>query len=125
MEERQLLFGCGSSRFAKLFRKSNMIHHSCDRCGNSIDANQDLRYVVRVEVQATMESVDPMETEPDRDHLLELEEILERLDDEQSMMISEDIYQRRRYDLCCSCYRKFIRDPMGADANNQFNFSQN
>ncbi|HIF33300.1 MAG TPA: hypothetical protein EYG57_17010 [Planctomycetes bacterium] len=102
-----------------------MIHFSCDRCGKSIDANEELRYVVRVEVQATMESGDALETEADRDHLVELEEILERLDDEESSLISEDVYQRRRYDLCCSCYRKFIRDPMGSETTSQFDFSPN
>ena len=103
-----------------------MIHYSCDRCGSSIESD-DLRYVVRVEVQATMDTVDALEAdaEADRDHLVELEEILERMDDEQCSLISEDVYQQKKYDLCCGCYRKFIRDPMGADATTQFNFSSN
>jgi hypothetical protein len=101
-----------------------MLHFSCDRCDTSIESD-DLRYVVRVEVQATMESTEMLDTEADRDHLLELEDILERLDDEQSSLISADVYQRQRYDLCCGCYRKFINDPMGADATTQFDFSPN
>lgn len=103
-----------------------MIHYSCDRCGCSIDS-EDLRYVVRMEVQATMEPIDLIEVdaEPDRDHLLELEELLERMDDEQCNLISEDVYQQRRYDLCCGCYRKFISDPMGSESTGTFNFSSN
>ena len=109
-----------------LFGKAVMIHYSCDRCGGSIESD-DLRYVVRVEVQATMETIDALEAdaEADRDHLLELEEILERMDDEQCSLISEDVYQQKRYDLCCSCYRKFISDPLGSESTTHFNFSSN
>ena len=32
-----------------------MIHYSCDRCGRAIDPKEELRYVVRVEVEAVTE----------------------------------------------------------------------
>ena len=62
-------------------KDSGMIHFSCDRCKRVL-GNDELRYVVRLEVQAMVDPVDGEELDDDRDHLLELHEILERLDDE-------------------------------------------
>jgi len=101
-----------------------MIHFTCDRCKREIDPDTELRYVVRLEVQAMMEPCE-VEVEDDRDHLLEVQEILERLDVELDDNVSEDVYQRRRYDLCPSCYRKYMKNPLGREVLPQFNFSKN
>jgi len=57
-----------------------MIHYSCDRCRRVIDPEMDLRYTVRVEVSASMDSFDA-KGDDDRDELLEIHEILERMED--------------------------------------------
>ena len=102
-----------------------MIHYSCDRCKRIIDPSEDLRYVVTMEVQAAMDPIDDGEAEDDRDHLLEIQEILERLDDAESDMIGDDIYQKRRFDLCPECYRKFIKNPIAGESPAHLGFSQN
>ena len=102
-----------------------MIHYSCDRCKRIINSEEDLRYVVKLEVQAAMEPLEVDEFEDDRDHLLEVQEILERLEDAESEAISDELYQRCRYDLCSECYREFIKNPVGYEARAQFGFSQN
>lgn len=102
-----------------------MLHYSCDRCKRIINPEVDLRYVVKLEVEAAMEAVEVDEFEDDRDHLLEVQEILERMEDGDSHLVSDDLYQRRRYDLCAECYRRFIKDPIGHDAWAQVSFSQN
>ena len=99
-----------------------MIHFTCDRCRESIDPEQDLRYVVRMEVQAAMEPMDCEEPEDDRDHLLEIHEIIERLDDED---VDSDIYHKKRFDLCCKCYRDFVKNPLGQREAIQVEFSEN
>jgi len=102
-----------------------MIHYSCDRCKRIIDPDQDLRYVVKIEIQAAMEPQDTNEDEEDRDYLLEIEDILERMDDDEEMTVGDDIYQKRRFDLCPECYRKFIKNPVGFEAASKLGFSQN
>jgi hypothetical protein len=102
-----------------------MIHYSCDRCKRVIDPSDDLRYVVTMELQAAMDPLDTDESEDDRDHLLEIQEILERLDDSASDLISDEIYQKRRFDLCPECYRKFIKNPLSGEAPAHLDFSQN
>ena len=102
-----------------------MIHYSCDRCKRIIDSENDLLYVVKMEVQAMMEPLEVDELEDDRDHLLEVQEILERLEDADSEAISDELYQRCRYDLCSDCYREFMKNPLGHEGRAHFGFSQN
>ena len=35
-----------------------MIHYSCDRCKREIDAKHDLRYIIRIEIEAAMDRDD-------------------------------------------------------------------
>ncbi len=101
-----------------------MIHYTCDGCQRPLDPEQDLRYVVRMEVYAAM---DPLEDDldDDRDHLQEIQDILERMEDADDERIGDDVYQQVRFDLCCECRRKFIRNPLGFSARNQLDFSNN
>jgi hypothetical protein len=77
-----------------------MIHHSCDLCKRTIDTEQDVRYVVKMEVYAAL---DPAldETDNDRDGLQEVQ------------------------DLCPECRKKFLKQPLGRAPVKQFDFSQN
>ena len=102
-----------------------MIHYSCDRCKRILDPEEDLRYVLKIEVQAALEPMDIDEVEDDRDHLVEIQEVLERLEDDEDYDLGEDVYTKRRYDLCPECYRKFIKNPIGREAVAQLGFSQN
>jgi hypothetical protein len=102
-----------------------MIHYSCDRCKRVLDPADDLRYVVNMEIQAAMDPLDVDEPDDDRDHLLEIQEILERLEDADNDLIGDDIHQKRRFDLCPDCYRKFIKDPIGRESPAHLGFSPN
>ena len=84
--------------------RSTMIHFSCDRCKRVIDSEQELRYIVRMEIEAVMDPAHDDQPQDDRDHLLEIEEILESLDDSDIDSLSDDIYHKRRYDLCPTCF---------------------
>ena len=100
-----------------------MIHHTCDRCAKIIDPDLDVRYIIRIEIEASIDSLS--QDGEDRDHLLELDEILERLEDEECPDISEDIYQRRKFDLCSNCYRDYKRNPLSRENQSLFGFSEN
>lgn len=101
-----------------------MIHFTCDCCKRPIDTENDLRYVVRLEVYA---SLDPAECEldSDRDHLQEIQDILEQLDDTESDQMSDDVYHQVRYDLCSECRKQFLKNPLARASAHELNFSQN
>src|SRR5262245_27525132 len=92
-----------------------MIHFTCDRCKRVIDAEQELRYVVRLEMEAVMDPVRENEPQNDRARRPDIDEILERMDVAECDAISDDLYQKRRYDLGPQCYRKFTANPLGRE----------
>jgi hypothetical protein len=102
-----------------------MIHYTCDRCQRTLDSSGDLRYVVKLEIYAAMEPLEVDQAEDDRDHLVEIQEILERLEAGQSPEVGQDVYQKQRYDLCPDCYRRYIRNPLGSEVGAEFGFSPN
>lgn len=101
-----------------------VIHFSCDRCKRTIDAAEQLRYVVRIEIRAALDFEDAIDDEAGRDHLMQIEEILDCAEDGSSDFVSDDVYQQKRFDLCPGCYRKFVRNPVGRDSV-ELNFSEN
>jgi hypothetical protein len=103
-----------------------MIHYSCDRCGRPIDAREELRYVVKVEIEGVLEptDMDPA-IDDERDHLLELHESLERASNVEDFLASESLFVRHRFDLCPDCHRKFLKNPLGKEPAKQLNFSKN
>ncbi len=100
-----------------------MIKYSCDMCKREIDPSEQLRYVVKVEIHAAF---DPLEIdEDDRDHLQEIQDILERLEDADSDEVGDDVYQQLRFDLCPECRRRFLENPLGRENAKILNFSEN
>ena len=102
-----------------------MIHYTCDRCKCEINPDEELRYSIQVEIKAVFDTPDNVIDDDDTDHLLELHEILERLEDEESDSMGDDVYQRRRYDLCCDCFRQYQKNPLGRESGLSLGFSAN
>ena len=102
-----------------------MIRYSCDLCKRELDPQEDLRYVVKMEVYAAFDPIASLEEEDDRDHLQEIQDILERIEDSEDDRIGDDVYQQLRFDLCSECRKKFIENPLGREVTKAFGFSDN
>ncbi len=103
-----------------------MIHYSCDLCKRLIDAEDDLRYVVKMEIYAALDpAVDTEATGDDDDHLEEMQDILQHMEETGSDAVGEDVYQQLRFDLCPECRKRFVKNPLGREASKQFDFSKN
>ena len=101
-----------------------MIHFTCDCCKRPIDSERELRYVVRLEVYASLDTSDE-ELDDDRDHLQEIQDILEHIEDADDPQLGDEVYQQQRYDLCQQCRERFMKDPLGRLRTAQLDFSQN
>ena len=102
-----------------------MIRYSCDLCKRELHPDVDLRYVVKMEIYAALDPPMTDEVDDDRDHLQEIQDILERLEDAENDQIGDDVYQQMRFDLCSECRRKFVRSPLGRKFGKVFGFSEN
>ena len=98
-----------------------MIHHTCDGCRQPLGP-EDSRFVLRMEVYRALGQ--DSDTGDDRDHLEEIDEYLEGLDDFADDHAADAVYQQLRFDLCEACRKNFLIDPLGRRAK-QLNFSQN
>ena len=103
-----------------------MLRYRCDLCHRDLDPEEDLRYVVKMEIYAAFDPTASDEESDDRNHLQEIQDILEQLDDADSDQIGADVYRQLRFDLCPECHKKFVKNPLGREeAAKLFNFSQN
>jgi hypothetical protein len=102
-----------------------MIHYTCDACKREL-CDDEARYVVRLEVYAARDPLEADQVDSDRDHLEEIGEILQRMDEiDDSDLIGDDVYQHRRYDLCSECRKKFLLNPLKTEFLGELHFSQN
>lgn len=102
-----------------------MIHYSCDRCQRLIETEDEIRYVVRLEIQAQMGDDVFANKDEENDHLLEIHEIIERQIDEQGSAVGDEVYRRKRFDLCSQCHQAYLQNPLGLDVSKPVGFSQN
>lgn len=102
-----------------------MIQYFCDMCRRELDPDEDLRYVVKMEIYAAFDPTTADQQDDDCDHLQEIQDILEHLEDAECDQISDDVYQQLRFDLCPECRKKFINNPLGREVAKVFGFSEN
>lgn len=101
-----------------------MIHYSCDRCKRPIEGRDAVRYVVKMEIEATIDC-DECPGDLEQDSLLEMDELLDQMEDEVFDQDGTPLYERKRYDLCPECYRQFVKNPLAREKLVPFGFSQN
>lgn len=113
-----------------------MIHYSCDRCKRELEPSE-LRYAVKLEVQAVLEPVACAEVEDDRDYLGELNDLIECEDlgddlggdfDDEFDAAEATLQQENsahHFDLCPRCAKALRRNPLGRETPLRFGFSQN
>ena len=102
-----------------------MIHYSCDLCKRPLDPENELRYVVKLEVYAAFDPLAVDDSEDDRDNLQDLHEVLERMEDAVDGQIGDEVYQQMRFDLCPECRTKFVKNPLGRKTVEKYDFSKN
>jgi hypothetical protein len=106
-----------------------MLHYSCDVCKRPINLATDVRHVVKIEVFPAVEDAacgchDEADGESDADHLEDVQDLLERLDDGDGGRL-EDATRSLRFDLCDACRQRFVKNPLGMKSGKQFDFSKN
>jgi hypothetical protein len=102
-----------------------MIHVTCDLCGKAIRTGEDLHYVVKLEVFAAHEPAGLTEEDLEEDHLEAVSQMLCAMEESGASESLPSPAQARRYDLCCSCRERFLRDPLGKEIIQKFDFSEN
>ncbi len=98
-----------------------MMHFSCDLCRKGLSACSDLRYVVKMEVYAAHDPSELTDDDLDTDNLEVIGQILA---EEAAYAELAPSHKKIQYDLCPSCHKKFLADPLGRESL-KFEFSEN
>ena len=99
-----------------------MMHYTCDRCHREM-ADDEQRFVIKLEAFPELQAAQVDETADDRDHLEEISDMLEALGDDQCQ--DHSTYRQGRYDLCRECFAQFVKNPLAREPAKHFDFSEN
>ncbi len=102
-----------------------MLHITCDSCHREILPGVQNRYVVKIEVYAAEEPAELTEADLDEDHLEAVSQLLSEHNELSDPEIPAPAYKTLRYDLCPQCHQKFLNNPLGKEAAQKFDFSEN
>jgi uncharacterized protein YlaI len=102
-----------------------MIRYFCDLCGREIDPQTEPHFVVRIEIFTALRTPSAKELEEEVDHLEELQQTLENLDDSQLEEVPESVNKSFRFDLCAECRDRFVKQPLGREPRKMWQFSKN
>ncbi len=99
-----------------------MQHYSCDMCGKLLD---EQRFVVKVQIYPAFDPAELSSADLDVDHLHEIAELIAQADP-LDPPLAEDVARREhRYDLCSTCRRRYVQDPLGKQSRQPIHFSEN
>ena len=103
-----------------------MLHVTCDLCGKELRPGDDNRYVIRMEVFAAQDPAKLTEADLDEDHMEAVSQLLREMEDGRAdPAVLEPSTRCFRYDVCPTCRARFVRDPLGKDTAQKFDFSEN
>ncbi len=102
-----------------------MMHFSCDFCGKDMTPEGTGRYVLKMEAYAANDPTELTAEDLEEDHVEEMARLLCELEENDEEPELLPVCKKMRFDLCVSCYRKFVRDPLGRENTAKFDFSPN
>ena len=94
-------------------------------CGKPLLADENVRYVVKVEVFAAYDPMEIVEQDLERDYLQEISDIIDEVEDMDTEALEDEVYKAFRFDLCPNCQKKYIADPLLKKARGNIRFSEN
>src|SRR5262245_19521915 len=100
-------------------------HYTCDMCQRVLDPEDEVRYVVNIDVRIDDEDkIADAKIDEDRDHLEEIADALSSANDVDEISPSDDM-KLRSFHLCRDCLKRFLADPLGRRMSQPLDFSKN
>lgn len=101
-----------------------MRHFSCDLCGKDLTPGHETRFVLRMEVSVATDTASAP-ADLDQDQLEEMADLLDELENGDTVLDIAPVSKKLEFDLCPLCHRKFLADPLGRETNRKPEFSSN
>jgi hypothetical protein len=92
-----------------------MDHLTCDLCKRELRLDSPVRYEVHIEVKAAHDPLD-LDRPVTPDYRAEMARLLRQLGPLSDEEIMDRVYRTFAFDLCSTCQRRYIDNPLGAAA---------
>jgi hypothetical protein len=89
-----------------------------------MDAAEETRYRIQIDATAIPPSAESIDDD-DADHLAEVHEILERIESGELSRYDGVTHTRKGYDLCATCYARYVKNPLARESQLSIGFSAN
>lgn len=84
----------------------------CDRCGEGLLLNEDVRYVLSLEVKSMYDPMEITAKDLEGDLDQQIQDTIDALERIPAQDAERQVYFQGKYDLCGACQRAFLADPM-------------
>lgn len=95
---------------------------SCDRCGKGLLIDEDVRYLVRIEVKAAYDPLELTREDLDKDLRGEMKRLMEEAKKKPKGELENEVYKSFAFDLCPPCQRAYLKSPLPKDQDRRDNF---
>ena len=85
---------------------------SCDRCGEGLLLEEDVRYVLRIELFAAYDPLELTAEDLRKDFDAEYRRLLEAALERPVEELQNEVHFARAFDLCGRCQRAVLADPL-------------
>ena len=102
-----------------------MVHYTCDMCGKPLMREEDVRYVVKIEVYTACDVIDIDDDIDEEVWDVEEEEEHDEKEEDAAEMVEDGEYKTFRFDLCTKCHTKYLQDPLFFNTWHRTRFSEN
>ena len=89
---------------------------SCDRCGKSLLVDEEVRYLLRLEIVAAWDPPELMPADLEKDFDAEIRRLVRSMEGRDGRELEEEVAAVRRFDLCPPCRAAVLEDPLGGAA---------
>jgi hypothetical protein len=94
-------------------------------CGKTLLAEEDTRYVVKVEVYAAYDPLEVTEKDLEADRSDEVQELLDEMADMDAEDLEDQVFKTFRFDLCPECHAAYLKDPLSRTMRVRARFRHN
>lgn len=91
-----------------------MIRYRCDGCGDDLPRDGSNHFILKIEAFAAAGKLEFTKQDIEKDHEAEIRRVLSQLEGHSHDDIEDQIYRALRYDLCPTCHRRFLAEPLAA-----------
>lgn len=81
----------------------------CDRCDDELLVESDVRYVMKVDVQAAYDPMELTREDLQQDFQAEFEKILRQLEGSSKRELNDQVHYQAKLDLCPRCQREVLK----------------